>query len=291
MSTEPTILVMGASGMVGRQVVALLEKSDRPHRVGVRRPDAFCARPLSDVHLFDWDRPETWGQALGGVDTLFLLKPPGDDPALRIRALLERAPRLEHVVMLSEIHCETRPVDDAQRAAELALEHAAVRATILRPNWFFQNLTEGSYAAALQAHARLDLATGGQRVSYVDTRDVAAVAVTALTTPGDQDRAHLITGPEALSGNEVADAIAQVSGRSIHAADPSLESIRRSMVDSGATAQYIDFIMRLCQDMVEGRNAVTTDTVQQVTGRPARAFADFAAESASCWTLPVGGSR
>ena len=281
MTGSNTILVVGGTGKVGRYVVAGLDAQEASLRLATRRAGEL--ESASRAVLFDWTKSATWGPALDGITVAYLVKPPGDHPAATLSEFLGQANALERVVLLSELLNEHRPASDEQRAAEIVIEKCSIGWTILRPNWFFQNFTGGSYTAGIMERDQVEVPSGGQPISFVDTRDVADVAVATLTQPGHEGEGYSITGPTAITMAEVAGLVARAADRPIQVVDPPLTAVRAAMEDAGTSGARIEFLINLCEDLHSGANAIVTDCVERVAGHPARSFATFAREHSSFW--------
>src|SRR5262249_28452640 len=119
------------------------------------------------------------------------------------------------------------------------------------------------------------------KIAMVDTRDVAAVAVAALTSDGHVGQTYIITGPEALSFQEIAQKLATAMGRPVTYQDVPLAGVQQEMVAAGLPAWLVDVCMEFAMALRDGYAAAVTDTVQAVTGQPARSFDAFAREYAA----------
>lgn len=121
----------------------------------------------------------------------------------------------------------------------------------------------------------------------VDARDVAAVAVAALTAPGHEGQTYVITGPEALSHARVAAILSEAAGRPITYRDMTLDALRQQLVSGGAPSWLVEVRMEFTSVLREGFAAAVTDTVLRTTGRPPRTFAAFAAEHTARFRGPA----
>ncbi len=189
-------LVTGATGMVGRRVLAELQRRGLP---------ATGASRTSPTRL-DWTDTANWGDVLKGVDSVFVVTPVGLGLGSRVGGFLERAAEagVDHAVVMSAMGTEHAPSDSDQRTAEMRAKELLGRWTVLRPNWFHQDFTEGVFAnLARSRNGRLELPVRKQAaVSFVDARDVANAAVAALTAD-HHGREYTLTGPQALTFREV----------------------------------------------------------------------------------------
>ena len=269
-----TALVTASSGKVGREALAQLQSRD----VDVRAASRRSAIPL------DWSDPATWPAALEGVDRVFLIVPGGDDGHRSVTGLgtavvefLDLAQRrgAERVVLMTALGMEYAPADVEQRAIELHLQRSDLAWTILRPNWFFQNLTDGPLRALADAHdGLLRLPTSDAAVSFIDTRDIAAVAVEALL--GDHDgREYALTGPQSLTFTDLA-AACRDSTIPIEQYQPvSEEEFRRAALDLGWHPDYVNTLTSLFATIDAGHAAPVLPDTAEVLGRAPRPVTEF----------------
>jgi uncharacterized protein YbjT (DUF2867 family) len=137
-----------------------------------------------------------------------------------------------------------------------------------------QNLLRSAAAVAAQGVLVASLQAG--RIAMVDACDVAAVAVAALTSDGHIGKTYTITGPEALSFQEVAQKLATATGRPIAYQDVPLAAVQQEMAAAGLPAWLVEVRLEFATALRDGYAAAVTDTVQAVTGQPARPFDAFA---------------
>ncbi|GAA3114933.1 hypothetical protein GCM10017687_30180 [Streptomyces echinatus] len=143
---------------------------------------------------------------------------------------------------------------------------------VLRPSWFMQNFTSAhSHAVSIREDGIISTAAGSGRVGFVDAEDIAAVAVRTLTDEQAPNTDLILTGPEALSYDDIATIVTDVTGRRVIHHRLSFEQMR----DQLATLMPVDFAAMLAgldRAIAEGAEDRVTDTVQRLTGSPARAF-------------------
>jgi uncharacterized protein YbjT (DUF2867 family) len=277
--TEPTILVTGATGKTGRRIVALAGSSG----IAVRR----AARRGSDI-TFDWDDPATYDPALDGVDAVYLVQPTlRFDQAPLVAALLDRAERagVRHVTLLSARGVDHAPPEVPMRAVELDLiGRSRLSHSILRPGWFLQDFSEWLWQPSIAARGVIESPAGDGREAFVDADDIAAVALATLTDPAHANTQHELTGPEAITFDDVALAIAAAAGRPVRHVVVSPEVWAADVAATGMPADYAGMLASLLAGVADGTGAATTADVEKVTGRPARSLADFvAATDPSIW--------
>jgi len=263
------ILVFGATGTVGNELISILSSDDvpaiavtrgpappRPRR-GVRWVQADLAAPASVEGLFS------------GVRSMFLLTGNHPDMARLQIAAIDAAARahVEHVAKLSALGASDHsrlPIGRAHYEAESALMASGMRWTILRPHVFMQNLL--GQARAIAHEGRIVGGSGDGRIPFIDTRDIAAVAAVALTRPGHDGQKYILTGPEALSYSDIARILSGVIGRPVEYHDFYDEARDRNTLAAHQRAG--------------GKTAMVHDTVRRILGREPRSSAEFAKDHA-----------
>ena len=286
-----TILVTGATGTIGRAVIKILSQyDDVTIRAATRHPgqlrgDAGTER-LTPI-TFDWDAPHAASDITAGGGTMLVLPPAARHPLPATTRLLDSAiaAGVQHVVFLSTLGADFDPGFAFGRwalAGEQAVAAAGVPYTVLRPNSYMTNfltMQRPGHDGAL----RLPWSDGA--CSFVDPRDVAATAVQVLLEPhGHNGATYELTGPEALDLHAIAAILRAAAGTSIHYVDTPLATVRAALSDAGMPPQMVTAFLELHSVMASGQRAPVTSHVRQVTGRPPRSFAGFAAEHAATWS-------
>ncbi|CAM3569519.1 NmrA family NAD(P)-binding protein [Corallococcus sp. ZKHCc1 1396] len=281
---KPRILVIGAAGNTGRPLAqGLVAEGFR-----VRTATRSTTPPLASAeHVrFDWADPTTHDAALEGVDRMYLLAPGlVEDPSVLMCPFIERALArgVRRVVVLSASAIPEGAPGMGQ--VHRLLRERAPEWSVLQPSWFMQNFTDPRHhhGASLRRDGTLRSATGEGRVGFVDAADIAAVGVRALADEASHDTAHVITGPRALSYDDLAAVISKVAGRPVQHVHLGPEEARRHMQDAGMPETYARLLVGLDALIREGAEDRVTDTVQRITGRPPRDFESFARAHASVW--------
>jgi len=265
-NSEKTTLVLGGTGKTGRRVAERLTERGLPIRVGSR----------SGSPPFDWEDRSTWAPALDGVAAVYLtyypdIAVPGAVEATRSFAELAIRSGAPRLALLSG-----RGEPEAERA-EKAVRETGARLTILRSTWFMQNFSE-DYMLDHVLRGQIRLPRGDVPTPFLDADDIADVAVEALTDDRHVGELYELTGPRALTLAEVAAEIAAATGREVDYVPVSLEQHAAEAAQYGAPAEVIELLTYLFSEVVDGRNAGTTDGVRRALGREPRDFADFARE-------------
>lgn len=274
--SRPT-LVVGATGKTGRHVTRLLGDAGVPVR-GVSRATGF-----------HWERPETWDAALAGARAAYVtfvpdLAVPGADDAVRELAVRARRAGVEHLVLLAGRG------EAGAEAAEEAMKAAGVPWTVLRASFFTQNFTEDLFAPAVAA-GELALPAGDVPEPFVDTRDIAEVAVRVLTEPGHAGRTYELTGPELHTFADVAARIT-AAGHPVVFRSVTADGFRAESVAVGIPGEVADLLAAIMDEVLDGRGARLGTGVPDVLGRPARSLRDAVGQAVAdgVWSgVPAAG--
>ena len=284
MAAAPRVLVIGATGTNGREVVRRLSASGHQVRAMVRSTAKAEGLRLPNVELVhgELDDPAALDRAFNGVSRALVVTAADERAGGWFHNAFAAAKRAgnAHVVKLSGL---------AVRVAESALsrQHAETDAelqasglpyTILRPNSFYQNMLWS--AGTIKDHGAFYLPMRASRQSLVDVRDIAAVAATALTEPGHDGQVYEITGPELLSYADVAATLSRVLGKPIRYVDVPPEAARDAMLKAGMPVWNVDAFTAMSEAFAAGRFEYTTDVVERVTGQPPIRFEQFVREHA-----------
>ena len=277
------ILVTGATGTVGSQLVRELLKRDAQTRALVRsREKAAMFDGLNvEIAMGNLEDPPSVAAALEGVSHLFLLTAvPANQVELETRLLGAAAQAgVEHIVKLSASNVsEDSDINFFRwhREIERRIEESGIGWTHVQPNNFFQNTL--FQLESIREQGSFFGPFGAGRVASVDTRDVAEVAAIALTDPACAGAALELTGPAAITHDEMAATLSKALGREIGYHNVSLEDFHAGMLEHGQPSYFADGLTTLYGQLAEGAQSRVTDTIEALTGRPARSFADFAAD-------------
>lgn len=281
-----TILVTGALGNVGAEVVTSLQATGWTARAADLNAAQLRQRHGSavDAVAFDFGRPETFAPALAGVKRLFLMRPPQITDVKRyVFPFLDaaQAAGVEHVVFLSLIGIEqNRRVPHYQ--VEQYLRAATLHWTFLRASFFMQNLS-GAHRAEIRDRGELYVPVGRGQTSFIDVRDIAAVAAVALTQSGHENRAYDLTGPEALDYYAVAALLSEVLGRQIVYRNPSVPAFLWRTLRIGTALPFALVMAYLYTQTRRGMSAFVTGEVAHLLGRPPITLRQFVVDYRAVW--------
>lgn len=286
MNTHPTILLIGATGQVGREIVQQLGATGSRARALVRtaeKADALRATGF-DPAIGSLDQPATLNAALEGIEKVFLLSP--DDPRMveQQTALITaaQAAGVQHIVKLSAQSAGADPPVSFGRwhaQVERQLEAAGMDWTHLRPRFFMQNFL--SFAPMISAQGTFYAPMSSAQVSMVDVRDVAAVAVAALTEPDHGGKIYDLSGPEALSFDDAAARLTTALGQEVAYIDVPDAATRQTLLEIGMPDWFADNLIELYTYIRAGGQAAVQSTVAAVTRKQPRSFARFADDYAA----------
>ena len=283
-----TILVTGATGSVGARLVNELRTKGQNVRALVHHP--YHAAKLdgsgAQLVLADFADPTSVRAALDGVDAVFLACGNVPDQVAYECAVIDEAKGagVQRIVKLS-----ARGAAVGSRVAywdwhgliERRLQASGMAATVLRPSFLMTNLLAA--AKPVQQQGMVFAPAAGARISMVDPRDVAAVAAVALTTTGHQGRTYVLTGPVAITYQQVAQDLSAATGRSIDFVDIPPEVATVALIEAGLPQFAAEQVVTVFGELRAGVQWETTDTVRVLTGHPARPFAVFARDHADAF--------
>src|SRR5215472_17085472 len=288
------ILVTGASGSAGGAVLKEVAKTNKPFRAMYRlREDAARVPANVPTGIADFGDKPSLRRVLEGVDTVYLVCAP-------VRELVElegnmldtcRETGVRHVVLNSALGAGEYPKSFPgwHRRVEDKLKASGLAYTILRPNSFMQNILT-YYAASIRSQGAFYAAMGNARTSFIDVRDVAAVAARALTSPGQAGKTYELNGPEALTYAEVAGKITRASGRSVQYVDIPAAQQKQAMLDQGMPDWQVTALLDLQAYYTGGKGGDVDDVVSTILGHAPRNVDQFLAEFADSFVAKTGAA-
>jgi uncharacterized protein YbjT (DUF2867 family) len=275
------LLITGATGTVGGEVLRLLVGKGQPVRAMTRDRARLPASAGYDVVQADYEDPDSLRRAVDGVETVFLLTAPEFPTARHDTAMLDaaRSTGVARVVRLSaigsgEIVDGDKILGAWHARAEQAVRSSGLAWTLLRPSTFASNVLW--WADTINAADPIPNLTGSGVQGVVDPRDVAAVAVETLLSPIHAGQTYTLTGPQLLSVPDQASQLERVLGRPVRTVDEPLDAARRRMLSSGMHESFVDAVLTGSAWVRAGHNAIVTHDVPRILGRPATSFETWA---------------
>jgi uncharacterized protein YbjT (DUF2867 family) len=276
------ILITGATGNIGRELVRELLERDAEFRVLVRDP----ARAPAGVDHVVGDLADPGSLDFAGVDKLFLLtQGTGVDQAGNA---LKAAVDVRHVVHLSSAHVALDPVPAMGRwhqERERLVRATGIPATFLRPGGFMTNALD--WLPTIHSGNHVFDPAGPGRVAVIDPADIAAVAALVLTEDGHEGNAYTLTGGEALTVAEQVRVLAEVTGLEIEvrpAATP--EEVVRFRFPNGAPPELARAVIETVELVRADTVGFRTDTTARLLGRPPRTFRDWCVRNRDVFSRP-----
>lgn len=280
------ILVTGATGNIGMDVFQQLDALGVPAAAAVRNPQKarITLGEAAALVPFDFKDTATYAPALEGVERLFLVRPPDiADVKQYVRPVISAARQagVEQVVFLSLLGVENNPIVP-HYTIEKDLMASGMAWTFLRASFFMQNLST-THRAEIRDENRLIMPAGNGRTSFIDGRDIAAVAVKALLEDGHENKAYPLTGSEALTYFEVADILTAVLGRQITYTNPSTITFARRMKSLGHPWGLVLVMTALYTTARLGMAAKVTPDLEVLLGRAPVSLRQFAEDHRMAW--------
>nr|WKN39935.1 NAD(P)H-binding protein [Tunicatimonas sp. TK19036] len=266
---KSNILVIGGTGKTGRKVVQSLQNLKQNVRIGSRN-----ATPP-----FDWQRPDTWPAAMEGIEKMYVTF----QPDLAVPRALDAIEALTRQARQSGVKKIVLLSGKGEKEAELCEQvviHSGMDYTIVRASWFNQNFSESFFLDPILAgHVALPKAEA--KTPFVDTDDIADVAVTALLDDKHNGQIYELTGPRLLTLGEVVEEIAQAANRNIQFTPISQSAYTKMLGEAGIPSDYVWLIDYLFTEVMgTGSNSFVSHDVEKVLGRPPKDFSKYAQETA-----------
>ena len=274
-----TILVTGATGMVGRHVVAELVKTGHRVRALTRRPSAANLPDGVEVVGGDLTDPTSLEPSLRGVERMYLFSV--GRTARDVVAVAKRS-GVRRVVVLSGALADNDFSEDGYLAVERAVEASGLEWTHVRPGEFAANWLDWAPTIKESRVVRRPYADAVTQPTH--EADIAAVAARVLVEDGHAGRTYTFAGPEALTTAAQADAIGTAIGATVRFDDLDPAQARAEWVSNGYPETFVDWIFTMWAESTRNpapTNQEWADVVPHLTGRPARTFAQWATDHAA----------
>jgi uncharacterized protein YbjT (DUF2867 family) len=287
-----TILITGATGTVGSEVVKQLSAKGENIivKAAARSATDNTFENLNRVQVvqLDYDKPDSLAVALKGVDKLFLLTPFQSNMVDLTSNLVSEAKKakVKYIAKQSVMGADAEPgitPGRLHRQAEKIIEESGIPFTFLRPNFFMQNFVN-YYSNLIRSQGAFYMPAGDAKVSFVDVRDIAAVAVKSLINDNQQKgRAYNITGGEALTYGQAAEILSKAVGKKINYVNVTDQDARKGMKDMSMDEWTIKSMIELFEITRAGYVSEISPIVEQVTGNKPITFSQFAKDYAGAF--------
>lgn len=273
------VLLTGGTGKTGTRLARRLRERGARVRVATREPGA-----VPDGCRFDWSDGASWDAALDGITAVYLVPPPGMIDMSAIIELAHCAQRRgcrRFVLLSASLLPEGGP--GAGLIHAWLREHAR-EWTVLRPSWFMENFSEGPHRSTIQRQDCVYSATERGPVAFIGAEDIAAVACAALWSRDALNADFVLTGPAAITYDDVARVLTDVTGRAIAHVRTSVDELAARHRSNGLPALTAEILAGMDALIAGGAENRTTDCVERITGTAPMAFETFCRLNASRWT-------
>lgn len=279
------ILITGASGTVGKAVLAEVARSGQKHRAMYRsKEDAAKAPAGTETVIADFSDKASLALALCGVESVYLVCSPIPDLVQLEGNVIEACASagVSRIVLNSALGAGdySKSFPSWHRKVEDKLKASKVAHCILRPNSFMQNIL-AFYAPSIRAHGAFYAAMGNARTSHIDVRDVAGVVAKALQSRDHDGKTYELNGPEALTCAEVAEKISRRTGVPAQFVDIPVEAQRKAMLDQGMPEWQVTALLDLQDYYTAGKCGTVDGLLQKLLGRSPNSIDQFLQEFAS----------
>ena len=278
-----TILVMGATGNTGSAIVDQLKEKQADFRVMATTYEAASKLNIENerIRIGDFDDIASMTQAFKGIQRVYVLTPIHPSATTWVKNVIQAAKEagVKHIVKQSGLKASLDATSEVIREhahTDNLIKQSGLDYTLIQPNTFFQNFYGN--LPSINAEGRFYSSLGDTALSLVDINDVAAVAIAALTESGHEGKTHHITGSEALTSSQHAKLLSAASGKDITYIDIPETALVGALKQAGLGDWLSEKLGEMITWFKQGDYGLTTNIVEEVTGRNPRTFAEFAQE-------------
>lgn len=293
--TQP-ILITGASGTIGSLLVKNLLERKLPLRLALRdvKRSPYPSHPLVENIHFDYQNPESMEKAVQGVSQVFLLTPPimqatqesFDElqPALSFIAEAKKT-RVKHIVRISGMGADQFK-SSTHYLIEEAIRDSGMDYTLLRPSFFMQ-IFNTIHRDGIQKNNEIKIFDAKVKESFVDARDIAAVATEALLDPRHRNQIYTLTSGELLNYEDVAKILTETLDRKITYTAQNEADSYATLIKKGWPADAVEAYLGMLQAVQQGLFSKLSSDVETVLGRKPSLFTDYAKDYTDEWSTSV----
>jgi len=286
MSKKLKVLVTGATGNTGSLLVPALLKAGVDVRVFVR--DEAKAKPLMDLGVEvvtgDLDEPETILPAVKNIDKIYLLTWNGETALKQAQNVINAAKYegVSHIIRHSMWGPDNSRIIKQGYEIEEIIKSSGLQWTLLKPTFYMQNTMMAAQTISSDGVIYWDMKDG--KLAMNDVRDIADAAFAVITGEGHEGKSYILTGPEAISFNDVANTFSKVLDKEVKYVNVPGEASLQSMTGMGVPEWIAKGYVELMEGFSENFANSTTKNVENLTGHPARSFEQFANDFAQVFS-------
>jgi len=281
------ILIIGATGSVGFEVATRLTNINQKVKIAVRDTEKAKSINIKNAEFihFDYHQPKTFNNAFESVEKVLLVSPPSylkiqDNVIDAIDSAIDNGVKL--IVNISAISVESE-LDHPMKQIEDHIKNNNIDSVFLRPNCYMQNFKD-LFRNLIIEDNQISVPAEDSKVCFVDVRDVADVAVKALTDDTLRNNTYKLTGQQSMNMHVVAHLFSERLNRNIDYNNISDELFEKTLRTAGWPASTITGTMQLCSHVKSGETAVKSNDIEQILGRAPIKFEQFINDYADNWS-------
>lgn len=281
------ILITGASGNVGQYIVKNLLELNEELVLTSTNPEKLSEKYCGsvDVVYFDFQKVETFDQALINVDRVYLMRPPHLGKPEDLYPFLNKLKEypIKHIVFLSLMGIEKNPIPPHYKI-EKTIEKLGIPYTFVRPGFFMQNIS-GIHSNEIREHDEIFVPAGRSKTSFIDTKDIGYAISIILHTPNDHiNKAYTLTGSIALDYFELANILSKVTQRKIVYKKPGFIQYRNYYINHRKLDKsYVNVTIGLYLITRMGNAKKVTHDYFTITGKKPSSFYEFCVNHLNCF--------
>jgi uncharacterized protein YbjT (DUF2867 family) len=289
MAKHGKILITGATGTTGTGLVEKLLHAGADVRALVRNPQkaAELRSAGAEVVIGNLDEPETITPAMDGIEKLYLLTWNGPTARQQAEHFLNIARRIGniHIVRHSMWGPENSRIIKEGYQIEADVESSGLPWTLIKPTFFMQNTKMAAQTIASHGTIYWDMIDG--KLAMIDARDIVDVAFEVLTGSGHEGKSYILTGPQAISFDEVAASFSRVLGKEIKYVNVPGNVAFNAMTGMGVPEWIASGYVELSEGFSKNFAEEVSECVPMLTGHPARTFDEFVRDFASTFKAAI----
>ncbi|MBN2795244.1 MAG: SDR family oxidoreductase [Clostridia bacterium] len=273
------ILITGSRGNVGKSVCSYLDALQVSYYTSSRNH-----HNTETYRILDFEKSETFENALQDIDAVFLVRPP---ELTDVKGIFEpfidacKKQQVKHIVFLSLLGVEKNPFPPHHKI-EKYIEASGMPYTFIRPSFFMQNLIEPHGKEIIELN-EIFIPSGKAKISFIDAKDIGEIIARCLLNEEAKYQKYTITGKEAIDYYEVAEHMSRILKRKIIYSNPSLLKFRKKMIRNGLDKTFANVMMVLYLTTRMGMAKDVTSTAKTLLGRDPRTIEMFIDEHKEIW--------